>query len=492
MAKQIELLEQLEQLEPQWIWQHFVALNAVPRPSKKEAQVIAFMKDFGNRLGLEMSQDAVGNLMIKKPASAGYENRQTVVLQAHLDMVCQKNQDVDFDFDTQGIEMYVDGDWVRARGTTLGADNGMGVAAMMGILASQDIAHPEIEALFTIDEEIGMGGALGLQANWLSGKILLNLDTEEDDELMIGCAGGVDVTAKKSYPTQEWNGNAVQIRVKGLQGGHSGIDIHKGLGNANKLLARFLFLGLEHAIQLIELDGGSLRNAIPREANALIWVDNDYLDDFMASAQVLKQTIANEFSTLEPNLSIEISHVTILQPQKILSPDDSAQIVRVLNAVHHGVWRMSPDVPNLVEASNNLARVALENGALLVGCLARSSVESTKDEVVAQLKAVLGLANMMDVTLSNDYMGWQPKPSSPIVQAVVAQYRELFQSEPKVAACHAGLECGIIGAVYPEMQMISFGPTIRGAHSPDERVSVSSTQKFARLLQAVLENIPEK
>lgn len=478
----------VEQLEPKWIWQNFAALNAVPRPSKKEEQVIAFMKDFGHRLGLEMSQDAVGNLMMKKPASAGYENRQTVVLQAHLDMVCQKNQDVDFDFDTQGIEMYVDGDWVRARGTTLGADNGMGVAAIMGILASQDIAHPEIEALFTIDEEIGMGGALGLQANWLSGKILLNLDTEEDDEIIIGCAGGVDVTAKKSYPTQEWNGNAVQIRVKGLQGGHSGIDIHKGWGNANKLLARFLFLGLEHQIQLMELEGGGLRNAIPREANALICVDN--ADDFIASAQVLKQLILNEFSALEPNLSIEINPVSV-QTKKILSSDDSAQIVRVLNAVHHGVWRMSPDVPNLVEASNNVARVALEDGALLVGCLARSSVDSTKDEVVAQLKAVLGLANM-DVTLSNDYMGWQPKPSSPIVQAVVAQYRELFQSEPKVAACHAGLECGIIGAVYPEMQMVSFGPTIRATHSPDERVSVSSTQKFARLLTAVLENIPLK
>ncbi len=479
---------QLSQQEPKIIWKNFAALNAVPRPSKKEERVIEFIKNFGEQLKLPTTVDEVGNVIITKPATSGMENRKSIVLQSHLDMVCQKNNDVAFDFETEGIQMEVDGDWVRAKGTTLGADNGLGVAAIMSILESEDIAHPALEALFTIDEETGMTGAKGLKPGQLKGEILLNLDTEEDDEIDIGCAGGIDVTASKNYALETAEGQVVKITVKGLQGGHSGMDIDKGFGNANVILARLLYTGLatQH-LQLISMNSGGLRNAIPREGNAIIAVRNGI--EFIADARALKDAIMEEFSGIEKDLQINIE--TFSSAEKGISVAASREIILSLKAAHNGVYRMSPDVAGLVESSNNIARVILENGRLEIANLTRSSVESTKYAVAEQLKSVFELAGM-DVEFSGSYPGWKPKPGSEIVQIMEQLYEKRFNEKPAVVACHAGLECGIIGANYPEMEMVSFGPTIRGAHSPDERASISSAQKFWGFLKEILANIPEK
>lgn len=480
---------ELSNIEPQIIWKNFSKLNAVPRPSKKEEKVIAFIKEFGENLGLETTVDEVGNVIIKKPATPGMENRKSIVMQSHLDMVCQKNNDVNFDFETQGIQMEIDGDWVKAKGTTLGADNGLGVATIMSVLESTDIPHPDLEALFTIDEETGMTGALGLKPGQLTGQILLNLDTEEDDEIDIGCAGGIDVTITQNYETATANGQFVRIEVKGLQGGHSGMDIHKGFGNSNIILGRFLYKGLENQhLQLVSIDGGSLRNAIPREAFAIISVRNaqEYIENVTNG---LKKQILEEFASIEPALQINIENAT--SSEKALSEADSKKVILVLKSLHNGVYRMSPDVQDLVESSNNVARVELKEGGLKILNLSRSSVESSKDSVAEQLKSVAELAGMNTV-FSGSYPGWKPKPGSEIVQLMEKIYIEKFNEKPHVVACHAGLECGIIGANYPEMEMVSFGPTIRGAHSPDEKANISSTQKFWSFTKDILANIPLK
>lgn len=479
---------EITQLEPQIIWKNFAALNAVPRPSKKEGKVIEFIKNFGENLGLQTNVDEIGNVIIKKPATSGMEDRKSIVLQSHLDMVCQKNSDINFDFETQGIEMEVDGDWVKAKGTTLGADNGLGVASIMSILESNDIPHPALEALFTIDEETGMTGAMGLKPGQLHGQILLNLDTEEDDEIDIGCAGGIDVTATQNYELEETKGQIVKIEIKGLQGGHSGMDIHKGFGNANVILGRLLFTGLyTQNIQLISIDGGGLRNAIPREAFAVLSVRNSI--EFIENANVLRKAILEEFADVEKDLAINIE--TFSTPEKAISEENSSRIILALKALHNGVYRMSPDVADLVEASNNVARVELKNGELKILNLSRSSVESTKFAVAEQLKAVCELAGM-NVEFSGSYPGWKPKPGSEIVKLMERIYEKDFGSKPHVVACHAGLECGIIGANYPEMEMVSFGPTIRGAHSPDEKANIPSVQKFWGFLKEILADIPAK
>lgn len=480
---------ELSNIEPQIIWKNFSKLNAVPRPSKKEEKVIAFIKEFGENLGLETTVDEVGNVIIKKPATAGMENRKSIVMQSHLDMVCQKNNDVNFDFETQGIQMEVDGDWVKAKGTTLGADNGLGVATIMSILESSDIPHPDLEALFTIDEETGMTGALGLKPGQLTGQILLNLDTEEDDEIDIGCAGGIDVTVSQNYPTEVTKEQILRIEVKGLQGGHSGMDIHKGFGNANIILGRILYKALENQnVQLISIDGGSLRNAIPREAVALISVRN--ANEFIETVTGgIKKEILEEFASIEAGLQINIEIST--SSEEALSEEDSKKIVLVLKSLHNGVYRMSPDVQDLVESSNNVARVELKDGGLKILNLSRSSVDSSKDSVAEQLKSVSELAGM-NVEFSGSYPGWKPKPGSEIVQLMEKIYTEKFAEKPHVVACHAGLECGIIGANYPEMEMVSYGPTIRGAHSPDEKANISSTQKFWAFTKDILANIPLK
>ncbi|UTX48179.1 aminoacyl-histidine dipeptidase [Chryseobacterium sp. MA9] len=479
---------ELSNIEPQIIWKNFSKLNAVPRPSKKEEKVIAFIKGFGEDLGLETTVDEVGNVIIKKPATAGMENRKSIVLQSHLDMVCQKNNDVNFDFETEGIKMEIDGDWVKAKGTTLGADNGLGVATIMSILESSDIPHPALEALFTIDEETGMTGALGLKPGQLTGQILLNLDTEEDDEIDIGCAGGVDVTITQNYAAEAPKGQIVRIEVKGLQGGHSGMDIHKGFGNANIILGRLLYSGLENQnIELVSIDSGGLRNAIPREGVAIISVRN--AQEFIENITILKKDILEEFATVEPGIQINIENST--SSDKAISEGDSKKVILTLKALHNGVYRMSPDVADLVEASNNVARVELKGGELKILNLTRSSVDSSKYSVAEQLKSVAELAGM-NVEFSGSYPGWKPKPGSEIVQLMEKLYTEKFSEKPHVVACHAGLECGIIGANYPEMEMVSFGPTIRGAHSPDEKANIPSAQKFWSFLKDILANIPQK
>ncbi|WP_027376378.1 aminoacyl-histidine dipeptidase [Kaistella palustris] len=479
---------ELANLEPQIIWKNFAALNSVPRPSKKEEKVIEFIRNFGENLNLETTVDEVGNVIIRKPATQGMENRKPIVMQSHLDMVCQKNSDIDFDFETQGIAMEVDGDWVKAKGTTLGADNGIGVATIMSVLESNDIPHPALEALFTIDEETGMTGAIGLKPHQLKGEILLNLDTEEDDEIDIGCAGGIDVTASQTYNLEEAKGQTIKITVKGLQGGHSGMDIHKGFGNANIILGRLLYTGLEKQnLQLISIDGGGLRNAIPREANAVISVRNSA--EFVDEANNLRRAIMEEFADIEKDLQINIE--TFSSADKAISEDDSAKIILVLKSLHNGVYRMSPDVADLVETSNNVARVELNNGALKIMNLSRSSVESTKYAVAEQLKSVCELADMK-VEFSGSYPGWKPKPGSEIVKLMEKIYEKDFGQKPQVVACHAGLECGIIGANYPEMEMVSFGPTIRGAHSPDEKANIPSVQKFWGFVKQILAEIPVK
>lgn len=479
---------ELSQLEPQIIWKNFAALNSVPRPSKKEEKVIEFIKNFGEKLNLETTVDEVGNVIIKKPATAGMEDRKPIVMQSHLDMVCQKNSDVNFDFETQGIQMEVDGDWVKAKGTTLGADNGLGVASIMSVLESNDIAHPALEALFTIDEETGMTGAIGLKPGQLHGEILLNLDTEEDDEIDIGCAGGIDFTASQEYGLEDAKGQIVKITVKGLQGGHSGMDIHKGFGNSNVLLGRLLYTGIENQnIQLISIDSGGLRNAIPREGNVVLSVRNSV--EFIDDANTLKADLLEEFASIEKDLHINIE--TFSTEERAISEEDSKKIILALKAAHNGVYRMSPDVEDLVETSNNIARVELKNGKLQILNLSRSSVDSSKAAVAEQLKSVYELAGMK-VEFSGSYPGWKPKPGSEIVQEMEKIYEKNFGEKPQVVACHAGLECGIIGANYPNMEMVSFGPTIRGAHSPEEKASIPSVQKYWGFLKEILANIPKK
>lgn len=479
-------------LEPKSLWVNFKELNSIPRASKKEEKVIAFMLEFAERVGLEAQKDEVGNVLIRKAATAGMEDRKTVVLQSHLDMVHQKNADVDFDFDKQGIDMYVDGDWVKARGTTLGADNGIGVAAIMSLLESTDIAHPPLEALFTIDEETGMTGAKGLQPDFLKGDILLNLDTEEDTEIDIGCAGGIDVTAKRAYTVEhaEEGLSFFKLTVDGLQGGHSGMDIDKGLGNANKLIVRMLFSLEEYGIRISKIDGGGLRNAIPRESLAVFACEEGKVEEVKKRLAEVVVLVKQEYAITEPVLHVELKDlegaVYGLVPLEVQN-----KLLRSLYVVPNGVYRMSAAFADLVETSNNIARVLVEDGEIVVKCLTRSSVESSKMDLADTLKAGFELMQA-EVSYSGDYPGWTPNPKSEILEVLTSLYTAMFASKAAVVSCHAGLECGLLGRYYPDMEMISFGPTILGAHSPQERVSISSVQKFWKFLCAILENIPHK
>ncbi|NBU05790.1 MAG: aminoacyl-histidine dipeptidase, partial [Sphingobacteriia bacterium] len=478
--------DELRKLEPICLWNKFADLNGVPRPSKKEERIIEFIKAFGNSLGLETFEDQIRNVIIRKPATPGMENRKSIVLQSHLDMVHQKNNETVFDFDVQGIEMFVDNDWIKAKGTTLGADNGIGVATIMAILESDTIPHPAIEALFTIDEETGMTGALNLKAGILKGSILLNLDTEQDDEIDIGCAGGIDVTAVGNYQMEELPADysAWRISVKGLNGGHSGMDIHKGLGNANKIMNRLLYKGFElFGLAVSEINGGSLRNAIPRESESIIILPKNKINDFNTAFEQLIKDIKFELKTTEPTLQIGLQEAPL--PNLIMNSDSQIQLINAIYSVSNGVYRMSADIDNLVETSNNLARVIVKDGKIFIACLTRSSIESSKMDLAQALEANFKMANLQ-VSFSGSYPGWTPNVSSPILKVLTSVYEQLYQKKPKVVACHAGLECGILGKNYPNMDMISFGPTILGAHSPDERVSISSVQKYWRFVLEIL------
>lgn len=480
------MTNEVRNLEPKALWNHFEDLNAVPRPSKKEEKVIAFMRAWGQKLNLDTYVDAVGNVIIKKPATPGMENRQTVILQSHLDMVHQKNADTNFDFDTQGIESYIDGDWVKAKGTTLGADNGIGVASIMTLLSSSEIAHPPIEALFTIDEETGMTGAFKLEQSILKGKILLNLDTEDDDEFSIGCAGGIDTNTSYTYEQENTpeGSKAFALSVKGLKGGHSGVDIHLERGNANKIMNRLMYGCSHFGLQIASVNGGSLRNAIPRESFAVVTVNNiAYADEFKQRAQAIKA----EFAIQDENLTIEITENAL--PQKVATAAETERITTAIAAAFNGVFTMSSAIAGLVETSSSLAKIVIENGRFISQSLQRSSVESAKINVAQTVGAPFKLIGCQ-TEHTGSYPGWSPNPNSKILELLENKYEKLFGDKPKVMAIHAGLECGILGERYPGLDMISFGPTIKHPHSPDEKVSIPSVQKFWKFLLEILKDIP--
>ncbi|MFK8038016.1 MAG: aminoacyl-histidine dipeptidase [Crocinitomicaceae bacterium] len=483
---------QVRELEPKAIWNHFEDLNAVPRPSKKEERVRAFMVNFGQELGLETVEDAIGNVIIKKSASAGMENKATVIIQTHIDMVHQKNSDTDFDFLTQGIQSWIDGDWVKAKGTTLGADNGMGVASAMTLLSSNDITHPPLECLFTIDEETGMTGAKKLDGSLLSGQFLLNLDTEDDDEISIGCAGGIDTNTKYSYQTEspKPNSSAIQINLKGLKGGHSGMDIHLGRGNANLLLNRLIYeLSEGLTIQIATFKGGGLRNAIPREAVATLVFNEVDFPKMESIYQSITNQIRNEFSNVEPNMIFTLDNVEL--PNSVMKLEEQSKIVGTIYNTPNSVWKMSDKIEGLVETSSSLAKVIIEEGEFITQSLQRSMIESGKRDIANTLR--LNYERMgAQVIQGGDYPGWAPNPKSKILKIVTDKYVSMYNEMPKVQACHAGLECGILNEHLPDCDMVSFGPTIKNPHSPDEMVNVKSVQKFWNFLLEVLKEVPNK
>jgi dipeptidase D len=483
---------QVRELEPTTIWNHFEDLNAVPRPSKKEERIRAFMVEFGKKLGLETFEDHIGNVIIKKPASTGMENRETVIIQSHIDMVHQKNADTNFDFLTQGIESYIDGEWVKAKGTTLGADNGMGVAAAMTLLSSNNIEHPALECLFTIDEETGMTGAKQLDGSLLSGAFLLNLDTEDDDEISIGCAGGIDTNTYYTYqmetPTKA--SRSIIINLKGLKGGHSGMDIHLGRGNANLLLNRLVYeLTQVASVQMASFVGGGLRNAIPREAHTVLAVPGDEFSDFMKVYHTITEEITSEFSEIEANMVFSIEDVAL--PGSVMNAEDQKQVIATIYNTPNAVWKMSDKIKELVETSSSLAKVSIVDGEFTTQSLQRSMIESGKRDIANAIRLNyerLGAKVIQD----GDYPGWAPNPSSKILKIVTDKYREMFNDTPRVQACHAGLECGILNKHLPNCDMVSFGPTIKNPHSPDEKVNIKSVKKFWGFLLEVLKETPIK
>ncbi|MEJ5304190.1 MAG: aminoacyl-histidine dipeptidase [Bacteroidales bacterium] len=482
----------IHNLEPRSLWENFYSLTRIPRPSKNEDNIRTFLAEYGKKLGHETIVDRAGNVIIRKPATPGMENRKGVILQGHMDMVPQKNSDKQHDFNTDPIEALIDGEWVKANGTTLGADNGIGVAAAMAILESTNIPHGPVEVLITTDEETGMTGAQNLEPGILKGDILLNLDSEEEGELYVGCAGGIDGTfsfSPKYEPVME-NTVAYQLTVKGLKGGHSGLDINLGRGNANKLLFRLLRHGhKEHGMRIAKVEGGSLRNAIPREAMAIIVIPALEKEKFLKCFDRTVKTIQKELELAEPNFSFTCSQA--IMPTQVIDKGTQEKLINAVYACPNGVIRMSDAFPGVVETSTNLANVKMENGKIKVLCLLRSSVDSAKNDLAEMMACVFELAGA-EIQFSGAYPGWRPNANSPILQTMKNVYHQKFGHVPEVKVIHAGLECGILGAVYPHWDMISFGPTIRNPHSPDEKVHIGSVQLFWDYLLETLKNIPEK
>jgi dipeptidase D len=483
---------EIMKLEPQAVWKHFHSLTQIPRPSKKEARVIEFMKEFGKKLGLETLVDETGNVIIRKPATRGMENRKGIILQGHLDMVPQKNSDTVHDFEKDPIQAFVDGEWVKARGTTLGSDNGMGVAASMAILESKDLAHGPVEALFTVDEETGMTGAVGLKAGLLKGDILLNLDSEDEGELYIGCAGGINAKMEFAYQEEKIRPEekSFLLSVSGLRGGHSGIDIGLGRGNSNKIVFRLLKTAVEkYGVRVAGIEGGNLRNAIPREAFVTITVPASREADFRKFIAAFEDDVRKELSGTEPDLKIGIKPADL--PASVMDDQTLRNLINAVYGCPNGVMRMSDAMPGLVETSNNLAIVKSENGRIAVHCLLRSSVDTAKEDLASMIESVFTLAGAK-VSFDGGYPGWKPNPASPILNTMKKIYQDKFGKMPEVKAIHAGLECGLLGAVYPHWDMISFGPTIRHPHSPDEKVNIASVKKFWDFLVETLKNVPAK
>ncbi|MDR1544615.1 MAG: aminoacyl-histidine dipeptidase [Prevotellaceae bacterium] len=479
----------MENLEPKILWQCFFDICKVPRPSKKEEKIIQFLLNFGKKNNIETVKDHAGNVLMKIPATAGCEKRETVVLQAHQDMVCEKNADTMHNFDHDPILPCIDGEWLKAKGTTLGADNGIGMAAMLAVALDKTIKHPALELLFTVDEETGLTGAFELKSGFLSGKKLLNLDSEDDGEIFIGCAGGVDTVAEFPCQTENAPENLYycKIAVKGLVGGHSGDDIDKNRANANKLLNRFLWqIYKETELKLVEIDGGNLRNAIPREAYAIIGVPMEFKEKLAIALNHYISDVCAEYAATEPTLALTIE--TAQQPKSVIAQNIAQNLLNSLYACPHGIIRMSDDMKGLVETSTNLASVKIKGEVIKIETSQRSSVASAKKDIANMVESVFVLAGAK-VSHGDGYPGWKPNPNSEIAHKIALSYKKLFGKEAKIRAIHAGLECGLFSEKYPEMDMASFGPTMRGVHSPDERLHIGDTKKFWLLLVDVLENL---
>jgi len=482
----------IRQLEPKALWQNFYSLTQIPRPSHKKDEIGAFLENFGKSLGLETLRDEIGNVLVRKPATPGMEDRKAVILQAHMDMVPQKNSHIPHDFQKDPIDAYIDGEWVTARETTLGADNGIGLAAAMTVLQSKDLIHPAIEMFITVDEETGMFGAFGLQPNFLKGDILMNMDSEDEGELYVGCAGGIDgdITFRYKEVEVEEGDVALKVSLTGLKGGHSGVDINLQRGNANKLMFRFLKDAVaDYEVRLASIDGGSLRNAIPREAFAVVTVPAEGVDDLIDFVKEYEELFIEEFKSVEDQIAFTVEQVNL--PTGLIPEEVQDDLINGVTACPNGVLRFIPELPTVVETSNNLAIIKSDGNSIILRTLIRSSVESRKEELASMVESVFLLAGAK-VDLVGGYPGWKPNLDSPILKQMTKVYEDKFGKTPKVMIIHAGLECGIIGTHYPNMDMISFGPTIRYPHSPAEKVNIATVVKFWDYLLATLENIPVK
>ena len=478
------------ELKPSCVFHYFEEICQVPRPSKKEEKIRAFLVNFAKQHGLEYKEDEAGNILIKKAATPGMENRKTVILQSHMDMVCEKNNETEHNFETDPIQTYVDGEWLRAKGTTLGADNGIGVATELAVLAADDLQHGPIECLFTVDEETGLTGAFALKEGFMEGEILVNLDSEDEGELFIGCAGGAGTKAEFPCPmVQAPEGYFFfRVAVKGLTGGHSGDDINKGRANANKLLNRYLMqLMQRYDLRLCMIDGGNLHNAIPREASALCAVPMAEKESVRVDLNIFLAEVENEYAVTEPNLTMELESESA-QPE-VMEPEAMKRFLHAIYAVHNGVYAMSQDMEGLVETSSNLASIKQREGKLLVVTSQRSSIHSSRKDMSQMVRSAFELGGAVTET-GDGYPGWKPNPSSEILKVAVESYERLFGVEPKIKAIHAGLECGLFLEKYPSLDMVSFGPTLRGVHSPDERMLIPTVEKFWLHLLDVLAHVP--
>ncbi len=481
----------LSELQPTEIWNHFEDICQVPRPSKKEDRIIDFLMDFGKKHNLETKRDEIGNVLISKPATPGKENIKTVVLQSHMDMVCEKNSETIHDFDKDAIIPWIDNGWVKAKGTTLGADDGIGMAAEMALLTSTDIEHGPIECLFTVDEETGLSGAFALQPNFFKGDILLNLDSEDEGELFIGCAGGIDTIASMDFKQEAIPADhfPIRIEVKGLLGGHSGDEINKGRGNSNKILNRFLWqINKKYDIRIADFNGGNLRNAIPREAYAIITLPNKFKENVRVDLNIYAADMEEVWSVSEPKLKINLESTDL--PKFVIDKECSSNFMDAIYACPHGVFAMSSKMHGMVETSTNLASIKFsDDNKILITTSQRSDVDSEKYNIAQMVGTTFTMANAK-IEHTDGYPGWAPNPNSNILDVAVDSYKNLFGKDPIVRSIHAGLECGLFLEKYPNMDMISFGPTLRDVHSPDERINIETVDKFWKHLIDVIKNIP--
>lgn len=485
-------MDTINNMEPHSLWKYFEEICRVPRPSGKEDKITAWLKRFAEKHNLTIKKDDAGNILITKPATSGWENRKTVVLQSHMDMVCEKNSGTKHNFDTDPIIPVIEGEWVKAKGTTLGADDGIGIAAQLALLASKDRKHGKIECLFTVEEETGLTGAFALKPGFFEGKILINLDSEDEGELFIGCAGGVDTIAALEYDSEDIppSHEAFRVRIGGLKGGHSGDDIHKGLGNSNKILNRFLWnVNNRFEMKLAWFDGGNLRNAIPREAEALFTVHSDDAGELKEYFRSFSGIVGGELADTDPGIRISLDPAEL--PSLAIDEQTQLDLLHSLYACPNGVISWSPRIKDLVETSTNLASVKFTGNKIIITTSQRSSSDSAKTDIASMVESVFRLANA-GIKRTGGYPGWKPDHNSEILSISKSAYKKLFNRKPLVRAIHAGLECGLFLEKYPDLDMISFGPTIKGAHSPDEKLHIGSVQKFHQLLEEVLKNIPEK